>query len=142
MAAHQGDAPDGDQRVVLALGQAAVIVVDRALVVRVWTQQAHELWGLRADETVGHHLLNLDSGLPTGELQPWMRSVIAGQQEAIIGRQVHAVNRRGREVDLRVTVTTLHEDGDQPAGALILMEELSESDLASGSSGSAVGAES
>ena len=122
--------------------QAAVIVVDRDLVVRVWTQQAHELWGLRADETVGHHLLNLDSGLPTGELQPWLRSVIAGQQEAIIGRQVHAVNRRGREVDLRVTVTTLHEDGDQPAGALILMEELSESDPASGSSGSAVGAES
>jgi hypothetical protein len=35
-----------------------------------------------------------------------------------------AVNRRGRSVDLRVTVTALHADGDQPAGALILMEDL------------------
>ncbi|HEU4909422.1 MAG TPA: PAS domain-containing protein, partial [Propionibacteriaceae bacterium] len=122
--------------------EAAVIVVDRDLVIQVWTQQAHELWGLRADETIGQHLLNLDSGLPTAELHPWLLSVVTGQQNAIIGRLLHAVNRRGREVDLRVTVTTLHGDGNQPAGALILMEEFSESDLASGSSNAAEGAES
>jgi len=122
--------------------EAAVIVVDRDLVVQVWSQQAHELWGLRADETTGHHLLNLDSGLPTAELHPWLRSVITGQQSAVIGRQLHAVNRRGRGVDLRVTVTTLHGDGEPPAGALIFMEELAESDPASGSNGSAAGADS
>jgi two-component system CheB/CheR fusion protein len=121
--------------------EAAVIVVDRDLAVQVWTQQAHELWGLRADEAIGHHLLNIDSGLPTAELHPWLRSVITGQQNAIIGRQLHAVNRRGRGVDLRVTVTSLHGDSELPAGALILMEELPESDPASGSSGSAEGAE-
>jgi two-component system, chemotaxis family, CheB/CheR fusion protein len=122
--------------------EAAVIVVDRDLVVQVWSQQAHELWGLRADETTGHHLLNLDSGLPTAELHPWLRSVITGQQSAVIGRQLHAVNRRGRGVDLRVTVTTLHGDGEPPAGALIFMEELAESDPARGSNGSAAGADS
>jgi hypothetical protein len=68
--------------------------------------------------------------------------VVTGQQNAVIGRLLHAVNRRGREVDLRVTVTTLHGDGNQPAGALILMEEFSDSDLASESSNSAEGAES
>jgi two-component system, chemotaxis family, CheB/CheR fusion protein len=106
--------------------EAAVIVLDRDLVVQVWTRQANELWGLRADETVGQHLLNLDSGLPTAELHPWLRSVITRQQTAIIGRQLSAVNRRGRSVDLRVTVTSLQGDGDQPAGALILMEDISE----------------
>jgi two-component system CheB/CheR fusion protein len=104
--------------------EAAVIVLDSNLVVQVWTRQAQELWGLRADETIGHHLLNLDSGLPTAELQPWLRTVITGQQDAVIGRHMRAVNRRGRSVDLRVTVTALHADGDQPAGALILMEDL------------------
>jgi len=33
--------------------EAAVIVLDRDFNVQVWTRQAHELWGLRADETVG-----------------------------------------------------------------------------------------
>ena len=106
--------------------EAAVIVLDRDLVVQVWTRQAHELWGLRADETVGHHLLNLDSGLPTAELHPWLRAVITGQHSAIVGRLVRAVNRRGRPVDLRVTVTSLQTDSDPPAGALILMEDISE----------------
>ena len=108
--------------------EAAVIVLDRDLVVQVWTHQAHELWGLRADETVGHHMLNLDSGLPTAELHPWLRSVITGQEPAIIGRHLSAVNRRGRPVDLRVTVTALQSNSNQPAGALILMEDVSESD--------------
>jgi two-component system, chemotaxis family, CheB/CheR fusion protein len=116
--------------------EAAVIVLDRNLVVQVWTRQAHELWGLRADEAIGQHLLNLDSGLPNAELHPWLRSVITGQQNAIVGRPLRAVNRRGRTVDLRVTVTALQADGVQPAGALILMEDLSESEAANEPSGS------
>jgi two-component system CheB/CheR fusion protein len=106
--------------------EAAMIVLDRDLIVQVWTRQAHELWGLRADETVGQHLLNLDSGLPTAELHPWLRTVITGQQTAVIGRHMRAVNRRGRPVELRVTVTALQTDSDLPAGVLILMENVSE----------------
>jgi two-component system CheB/CheR fusion protein len=105
---------------------AAMIVLDRDLIVQVWTRQAHELWGLRADETVGQHLLNLDSGLPIAELHPWLRAVITGQQPAVLGRRMWAVNRRGRHVHLRVTVTALQTDSDHPAGALILMEDVSE----------------
>jgi two-component system CheB/CheR fusion protein len=113
--------------------EAAVIVLNRDLVVQVWTRQAHELWGLRAAETVGHYLLNLDSGLPTAELHPWLRSVITGQQTAVVGRSIRAVNRRGRQVDLRVTVTALQADSEAPAGALILMEDISENRSAEGS---------
>ena len=112
--------------------EAAVVVLDRDLVVQVWTRQAHELWGLRTEETVGHHLLNIDSGLPTAELHPWLRSVITGQQTAIVGRSLHAVNRRGRTVDLRVTVTALQGESEQPAGALVLMEDVSKIGQADG----------
>ena len=71
-------------------------------------------------------MLNLDSGLPTAELHPWLRAVITGQQAAIVGRHMRAVNRRGRPVDLRATVTALQTDSKAPAGALILMEDVSE----------------
>ena len=106
--------------------KAAVMVLDRDLVVQVWTRQAHELWGLRAEDTVGHHLLNLDSGLPTAELHRWVHSVITARQTAIVGRSLRAVNRRGRTVDLRITVTALQGESEQPAGALVLMEDVSE----------------
>jgi two-component system, chemotaxis family, CheB/CheR fusion protein len=109
---------------ILSSLEAAVIVLDRDLVVQVWTPQAQELWGLRHDEAVGHHLLNLDSGLPTADLHGWLRSVISGQQTAIVGRSLRAVNRRGRTVDLRLTVTALQGESEQPAGALVLMEDV------------------
>jgi hypothetical protein len=52
--------------------------------------------------------------------------VITGEQTAIVGRQLRAVNRRGRPVNLRVTVTALQTGSDLPGGALILMEDVSE----------------
>jgi two-component system, chemotaxis family, CheB/CheR fusion protein len=76
---------------VLGRLEAAVIVVDGDFNVRVWTRQAHELWGLRADETVGQHLLNFDGGLPTAELRPWLRVVITGEQN---GNRWSSVARR------------------------------------------------
>ena len=38
------------------------------------------------------------------------------------------MNRRGRSVDLRITVTALQGESEQPAGALVLMEDVSEID--------------
>jgi two-component system CheB/CheR fusion protein len=105
--------------------EAAVVVVDRQLVVQVWTPLAHDLWGLRADETVGQHLLNLDSGMPMAELHPWLRAVVSGQREAVIGQHVTAVNRRGRPIELRVTVSPLGTEGAEVTGALLLMEDIS-----------------
>ena len=97
---------------ILSSLDAAVVVLDRDLAVRVWTRQAQNLWGLRDDETVGHHLLNLDSGLPTAQLHPWLRAVIAGQEPAVVGQRLQAVDRRGRTIDLRITVSALQADGD------------------------------
>jgi two-component system CheB/CheR fusion protein len=110
---------------ILGSFEAAVIVVDTELVVQVWTPQAYELWGLRADETVGQHLLNLDSGLPAARLHPWLRAVITGQRPAVVGEHLEAVNRRGRPVVLRVTVTPLRDDSELPTGVLVLLEDLS-----------------
>jgi two-component system CheB/CheR fusion protein len=100
---------------------AGVVVVSRELIVQVWNRQAEDLWGLREDETVGQHFLNLDSGLPTERLKPLVREVVfdgSGGNELVM----EAVNRRGRTIELRVAVTPLLSGDDEPSGALLLME--------------------
>ena len=106
---------------ILGSFEGAVVVVNRELLVQVWNRQAEDLWGLREDETVGQHLLNLDSGLPTEQLRPVIREVIfSGRANAEV--RLEAINRRGRSVDLRVRVTPLNSGGEDPSGALLLME--------------------
>ena len=100
---------------------AAVVVVDRDLMVQVWNRQAEELWGLREDETVGEHFLNLDIGLPTEQLKPLIRGVIFDKNTEM-ELLLEAVNRRGRNVTLRVTATPLVVEPNDPTGALLLME--------------------
>jgi two-component system, chemotaxis family, CheB/CheR fusion protein len=97
-------------------------VVSPELTVRTWNRQAYELWGLREEETLGQHLLNLDIGLPTHELRSVVREVAGGERERA-ELILQAVNRRGRAVSLRVSITTLAEAhrGDT-SGALLLME--------------------
>jgi two-component system, chemotaxis family, CheB/CheR fusion protein len=106
---------------VLSSLAAAVVVVNRDMIVQVWNTEAQDLWGLRDDEAVGQHLLNLDSGLPTGELKTLLRDVLFdGNQGG--ERTFDAVNRRGRHVRLRVRVSPLRSDGDTAGGALLLMD--------------------
>ena len=109
--------------------RAAVVVVNRDLIVQVWNRQAQELWGLREDETVGEHVLSLDSGLPSERLKPMVREVVfdgSQGQDATIA----VVNRRGRSVSLRVSVTALMAGDENWQGALLVMEP-SEDDAAS-----------
>ena len=62
---------------VLTSLQAGVIVVDPELRVRTWNRQAEDLWGLRSDEVLGQHLLNLDIGLPVELVRPMVREALA-----------------------------------------------------------------
>jgi hypothetical protein len=47
----------------------------------------------------------------------------------VYGQHLQAINRRGRTVDLRVTVTAMKSRSNPVSGALILFEELSADDL-------------
>jgi two-component system, chemotaxis family, CheB/CheR fusion protein len=104
---------------------AGVIVVNRELIVQVWNRQAEDMGGLREVETIGEYFLNLDTGLPSDKLKPLIRDVISdggGKREIFLD----AVNRRGRSIQLRVSVTPLLFQDEEPAGALMLMERVSE----------------
>jgi two-component system CheB/CheR fusion protein len=103
--------------------RAAVIVVDRELVVRTWNRRAEDLWGLRPEEAVGQHLLNLDIGLATDRLKPLVRGVVVGHDESDELR-LEAINRRGRNVSIRVTCSPLAVTDSEPSGAILVMDEV------------------
>jgi two-component system CheB/CheR fusion protein len=103
--------------------RAGIAVVDRDLRVRVWNRQAEELWGLRAGEAVGEHLLNLDFGLPVDQVRPLIRRALAGEIE-IGDVQLEAINRRGRPVTVRVACSPLLDPAGVSTGGIVVMEPI------------------
>jgi two-component system CheB/CheR fusion protein len=99
---------NGFLRSILAGLKAAVIVVDRDVSVRIWNDAATEVWGLRPDEVTGHHLMNLDIGLPVTELRGPIRDALDDRppDEPV---QLRAINRRGRTVDCSVSIAPLRD---------------------------------
>lgn len=100
---------------------AGVIVLNRELHILVWNRRAEDLWGLRSDEAVGQHFLNIDIGLSTAQLRPAIRAVLTGRSEREESEQ-SAVNRRGRTVDLRVVCSPLTSESAGIIGAILVME--------------------
>ncbi|GAB7040451.1 MULTISPECIES: CheR family methyltransferase [Catenuloplanes] len=101
--------------------RAGIVVVDQSLQIRAWNRQAENLWGLRSDEAVGEHLLNLDIGLPVDRLRPLIRQALGGEPEPAEMR-LDAVNRRGRVITVRVACSPMLDEG-VPVGAILVMEE-------------------
>jgi two-component system, chemotaxis family, CheB/CheR fusion protein len=90
---------------ILASVEVGVVVIDRDYRIMLWNEQAEELWGLRSGEVCGRSLLNLDTGLPVDQLvKPLQRrwNDSEGNQHEIT---LNAVNRRGRPIRVRVTMT-------------------------------------
>jgi two-component system CheB/CheR fusion protein len=104
--------------------RTAVVVTDVGLIVRAWNGRADDLWGLRADEAIGQHLLNLDIGLATDQLRPLIREVLGGQPAREEPLRLEAINRRGRTVQLAVAVSPLVGGDSQATGAIVLMDQL------------------
>src|SRR5262249_32982653 len=100
----------------------AVIVLDEQLQVELWNDVAADLWGLRADEAQGKHSFGLDIGLPVEQLKQPIASLMRhGNQR--VEADIDALNRRGRQVRLRVQCVGIGS-GDHGKGVIILMQEL------------------
>ncbi|OPZ01596.1 MAG: sensory histidine kinase AtoS [Alphaproteobacteria bacterium ADurb.BinA305] len=108
---------------ILASIRAAVVVVDREQRVRIWNQRSEDMWGLRSEEAVGQHLLNLDIGLPTDRLRVPLRGALA-DSGSFAEITLPATNRRGRSVQVRVNCTPLLGPQKQIDGAILMIEEI------------------
>ncbi len=121
---HELNQLNGYMGSILASLRLGVVVLDRDRRVRVWNRQAEELWGLRADEVEGTPFEALDIGRPVGALRQASRAAIdgrAGSEELLLD----AVNRRGRAIRCRVTVSPFTETDRRIDGAVLVMDDTS-----------------
>ncbi|MGE5291071.1 MAG: CheR family methyltransferase [Micromonosporaceae bacterium] len=115
------DAANGFLGSVLRSLGSAVIVVNEDLRVRVWSPGAEDLWGLRADEAEGKHLLTLDGGLPVQRIVPILQRMLTDKADSI-ETTVEALNRRGKTVRLRVGCSLLRGEGGTSHGVILVMD--------------------
>jgi two-component system CheB/CheR fusion protein len=108
---------------VLGSLQTGMIVLDRDFKVEVWTPKCEDLWGLRSQEAVGKHFLNLDIGLGVDRLKQPIRACMSGESAAF-QTVVDATNRRGKPFSCRVACMPLMDHSPEVRGAILLMEEL------------------
>ncbi|WP_420129264.1 CheR family methyltransferase [Longimicrobium sp.] len=108
---------------VLTSLRSAVVVLDPAEQVQVWSPKMEELWGLRAGEVNGQPLPQLDMGLPVEQFAPSVAAVLEGRepfQEVV----VDAVNRRGRAIRCSVGVRPLLTPAGDIRGAVLFVDEV------------------
>jgi two-component system CheB/CheR fusion protein len=120
----QGDVDRLNQFTAAVLGSmdAGVVVVDTDMKVLTWNNGAEELWGVRADEAVGADLMKLDIGLPVDQLRQSIEAQLGLADAAPQTVVLDAVNRRGRQVQVRVKMATIHDHGGPSPAVVILMD--------------------
>jgi two-component system, chemotaxis family, CheB/CheR fusion protein len=106
---------------ILSSIRAAVITLDRSMLVTEWNRAAEELWGLRADEVQEQPFFTLEIGLPVEKLQPFIKSCLEeGAVHADV--KVSATNRRGRSLEMSVTCGPLRRASGKTDGVILVME--------------------
>jgi two-component system CheB/CheR fusion protein len=108
---------------VLSSLRSGVLVVNRDAAILNWNRGSEELWGLRADEVKGKSLLNLDIGVPVGQLRSPIRACVAGEEEQQ-DLVLDAVNRRGKPIKCHITITPFKGPTGERLGAVLIMEEM------------------
>ncbi|HWD40302.1 MAG TPA: CheR family methyltransferase [Fimbriimonas sp.] len=103
---------------ILAGLRDGVIVLDADLHILAWNVQSEDLWGLRSDEVLGKHFLNLDIGLPVEQLRIAIRTCLSTLEPQQLS--LEAVNRRGRKVVCQTLVTPLQGGATEQKGVILL----------------------
>jgi two-component system, chemotaxis family, CheB/CheR fusion protein len=99
----------------------AVVVLDPDLRVLVWNHGSEDLWGVREDEVQGQLFLDLDIGLPVGQVGPALRQAMSGEDGAR-STMVDATDRRGRPVRCQVTCSPLIGNDKTVRGVVVVVE--------------------
>ncbi|MDO8188148.1 CheR family methyltransferase [Conexibacter sp. JD483] len=115
------------EMILTSLG-VALVVLNRQLQIQVWNAHSQELWGLRSEEVIGTHFLELDIGLPVEQLKASIRQALQGEPDRT-ELTLPATTRRGRTINCTVTVLPLAFAADEAAsGAILLMERRTPAD--------------
>ena len=107
---------------IMANFEMGVAVLDKELRVQFWNRKAEDLWGVRAGETVGHALVDLDIGLPVAELVEPIQKALNGP-DGNVSLSLRATNRRGKRFICRVQCTAMASAEGAPS-VIVMMEAL------------------
>jgi two-component system CheB/CheR fusion protein len=107
---------------ILTSVRVGVMVVDRNFRVQAWNHKSEDLWGLRSAEVQAQNFLNLDIGLSVEKLRQTIRDCLSGDRE-FQELTLEAINRRGKQIDCRITCTPLVSSADGIRGAILLVED-------------------
>jgi len=102
--------------------RGSVIVLDNQMNVQVWNNKSEDMWGLRANEVINYNILTLDIGLPFEQLKKAIRVVLSGENDTV-ETSITATNRRGRIINLVVTITPLRTVQKEIRGVILLIEQ-------------------
>ena len=103
---------------------SGVAVVDADMQILAWNSRAEDLWGVRTDEALGEHLLNLDIGLPVEQLRQPIKTQFADAAVEPSVLVLDAVNRRGKSLQVHVTLTHIVDHGASAPAAMLVMDVL------------------
>ncbi len=107
--------------------RVGIAILDADLRIQLWNARAEDLWGLRQAEVVESQFLALDIGLPVDQLTGAIRDIQRGRAPQV-SLALEAINRRGRQIPCRITISPLPVDGRQ--GLLLVMEDASAAESA------------
>jgi two-component system CheB/CheR fusion protein len=87
-----------------------------------WNARAEDLWGIRADEARGQHLFALDIGLPLEPLRQEIRNQLTDEHPEPVSVVLDAISRRGRSLQVRVTLSHILNQHEPSRAALLVMD--------------------
>ncbi|PSB33210.1 CheR family methyltransferase [Chlorogloea sp. CCALA 695] len=100
-----------------------VAVLNRESIIQIWNEKSEDLWGLRSQEVVGQHFMNLDIGLPVEQLRQPIRDCLSGDIKTV-ELSLSTVNRRGKTFQAKVTCSSLVGKLDKIRGVIVLVEAI------------------
>jgi len=100
-----------------------VAVLNRESIIQIWNEKSEDLWGLRSQEVLGQHFMNLDIGLSVEQLRQPIRDCLNGDIRTV-ELSLSTVNRRGRTFQAKVTCNSLVGKLDKIRGVIVLVEEM------------------
>ncbi len=106
---------------VIASIDSGIVVLDNDLLVQAWNRWSENVWGVRADEVIGQHFLDLDFGLPAARLRDDLLRAVTHRTGA--DRTVTGMDRRGRTVQCRVRIAPLSLPDGSSRGVMLIIED-------------------
>jgi two-component system, chemotaxis family, CheB/CheR fusion protein len=107
---------------ILSSLKTGVIVVNNEFQVDVWNPKSEDQWGLRREEVFGHSIFGLDIGLPVDKLKRPIRNITNGYG-SIEELELSAVNRRGRNITINISISPIKNYDGNINGAILILDE-------------------